>query len=492
MPGLITRARSVLKSMWDSGGIEGQFRPGPYQLPITGGWLPDGAPINWWQTGMIPYYPGTHNAMVEACVSAYSQTIAMCPGDHWRLKSNGGRERVKTSALARLLRYPNDYQSISDFLLNTVRELYLYGNSYAVGLRNDRYEIDELHLMNPAISYPRVAESGEIFYFLGGNDVLAKRFGEQFIVVPARDVLHIKLQYKRRYPRPLIGESPLVAAYGEVGLSDQIIKQQNAFYLNEARPSAVLSTDLVLDKDQVQALRDRWAEQTKGRFMGGTPILTAGLKVQPWAVGGKDAAIAEMYKLSNEQIALAFRVPLQILGIGGSPLGSTEALMQSWIASGLGFCLNHVEEALGNLFLLKGQPDEYVEFDTAALLRSAFKDRIEGLAKGVIGGIYSPNEARNSEGLPNVKAGDEPRVQQQVVPLSAAEAIPAAPPAPPAPGPKEPPPDEKPTPPAPPAKVNQHDSIQREVRNLIKLTESVGRQRRYLARRVEDSSGGNA
>ena len=167
-----------------------------------------------------------------------------------------------------------------------------------------------------------------------------------------------------------------MAAYGEIGLSDQIIRQQNAFYLNEARPSAVLSTDLVLDKDQVQALRDRWAEQTRNRFMGGTPILTAGLKVQPWATGGKDSAIADMYKLSNEQIALAFRVPLQILGVGGAPFGSTELLMQSWIATGLGFCLNHVEEAIGNLFGLKGQPDEYVEFDTSALLRSAFKDRI--------------------------------------------------------------------------------------------------------------------
>jgi hypothetical protein len=33
--------------------------------------------------------------------------------------------------------------------------------------------------------------------------------------------------------------------------------------------------------------------------------------------------------------------------------------------------LNHIEEAFGNLFGLKGQPEEYLEFDTAALLRSA-------------------------------------------------------------------------------------------------------------------------
>jgi hypothetical protein len=130
---------------------------------------------------------------------------------------------------------------------------------------------------------------------------------------------------------------------------------------------------------------------------------------------------------------MAFRVPPPLLGLETRNVGSAEAMMQTWIASGLGFCLNHVEEAFGLTFGLKGQPDEYIEFDTKALLRSAFKDRIEGLARAVQGGIFSPNEARNSEDLANVPFGDEPRVQQQVVPLSAAGAIPAAPASPAAP-----------------------------------------------------------
>jgi hypothetical protein len=186
-----------------------------------------------------------------------------------------------------------------------------------------------------------------------------------------------------------------------------------------------------MDKNQLQVLRDLWNEQAKGLHKGGTPILTAGLKVQPWAESGKDAATAEMLKLSNEHIALAFSIPLQILGIGGSPFSSTELLMQRWVASGLGFALNHIEEAFGLLFNLTGQPDEYVEFDTAALLRSAMKDRIDSLARGVQGGIYSPNEARNMEGLESVEFGDEPRVQQQVVPLSQIGKMPAAPAPPP-------------------------------------------------------------
>jgi HK97 family phage portal protein len=450
--------------------VEGAFRPGPYYLPISGGWLPDGSSINFWQLGQDVMPLGTRSAVVEACVGAYAQTVAMCPGTHWRLNDKGGRDRVRNSGLARVLKQPNDYQSISDFLLNATRQLYLDGNAYALALRNDRFEIDELHLMDSTISRPQLAYNGEVFYRLYGNQIIARRLGELPIVVPQRDVLHIRLHADRtrRYPFPLWGQTPLLAALDDIGVGGAISQQQYQFYLNQARPSAVLQTDLVLDKDQVQSLRDRWDEQSRGLAVGKTPILTAGLKVSPWNVGARDAQLAEILKISEEHIALAFRVPLQVLGLtGGTAFGSTEALMQFWISTGLGFCLNHIEEAFGVTFALKGQPDEYVEFDTGALLRSAMKDRIEALARGVQGGIYAPNEARAQEGLPEVEYGEEPRVQQQVVPLSAAGAIPAAP------GPGAPPSaaatpmngnggDEPPG-----APKDYHDDVQREVRNII-------------------------
>jgi hypothetical protein len=113
-------------------------------------------------------------------------------------------------------------------------------------------------------------------------------------------------------------------------------------------------------------------------------------------------------------------MPLQMFGLGASTFASTELLMQSWIASGLGFALNHIEEAFGQLFGLKGMPDEYLEFDTRALLRSAYRDQIEALARSVISGIHSSDDARAELDLPATPGGygAEPRVQQQVVPLS--------------------------------------------------------------------------
>jgi HK97 family phage portal protein len=414
--------------------VEGQPRPGPYLLPVSGGWLPDGADLNWWQEGYYAQPVGSRQAIVEACVSAYAQTISMCPPGHWRTHANGGRTRVTNSALSRVMKRPNLYQSISDFMLNAVRQLYLDGNAYALAIRNDRFEITDLHLMDSRISFPQLAPGGDIFYHLGGNTVVAQELGI-LAAVPQRDVLHIRLHAdrNRRYPYPLRGQTPLIAAATEMGLSETILEQQTSFYGNQARPSAVLQTDERYDKDKAQALRDRWEELTTGRNQGRTPILTDGLKLQPWGAPAKDAQIADLLKLAETHIALAFRVPLQVLGIGGHPFASTEAMMQFWIATGLGFALNHIEEAFGLLFNLGGQPDDYLEFDTKALLRSAMKDRIDALVSGVQGGIFSPNEARKEESLPSVKAGDEPRLQAQVVPLSAALSPPSAPSAPSAP-----------------------------------------------------------
>src|SRR5689334_21512425 len=92
---------------------EGDPRPGPWFLPVSGGWLPAdvGDKWNWWQNGfdITSFNP---SAMIEACVGAYAQTVAMCPGDHWKMTDpEKGREKVTNSALARWLKKPNAYQT---------------------------------------------------------------------------------------------------------------------------------------------------------------------------------------------------------------------------------------------------------------------------------------------------------------------------------------------------------------------------------------------
>jgi len=399
------------------------------------GWIAADWGWNYWQSGHNPVPTGM-SAIVEACISSYAQTIAMCPGAHWRLRDDGGRDRVSNSALSRVLRKPNSYQTISDFLLNLTQSLYSDGNAYALALRNSRFEISELHLMHPRMCRARAAETGDVFYTLGGNDIVQRMIGgagvEETVLgfVPARDVLHVKLKTRAGYP--LRGESPMLSAALDEAASSAMARQAVAFYMNQSRPSGTLNTDMVLTKEQVEELRNRWNEQSQGLNAGGTPILTAGLKWNPMTSSARDSQLADIMGYTDKRIASVYRVPLPLLNlVDGGPQGSTEALMQHWIATGLGFAINHIEDAIGRTFALAGLPTEYLEFDTSALLRSSFKERVEGWTLGVTGGVFSSNDARKDFELPNAEFGDEPRVQQQVLPLSWGAAAAKLPPTPP-------------------------------------------------------------
>jgi len=249
------------------------------------------------------------------------------------------------------------------------------------------------------------------------------------LIVPARDVLHVKLATPRH---PLIGETWLSSLTPEFATRNAINNAAATFANNMSRPSGVLTTDLPLKTAERDALRETWNQQSKGLNAGGVPILSYGLKFQPISISNEDAQVIEQLKLNDRAIASVFGVPVILLGMTDTATQkSAEALMAEWLASGLGFVLNHIEVAFDKLFGLAAVPAgrEWSEFDTRALLRSMFKDQIDGLARSVQAGIHAPNDARRIMGLAAAENGDEPRVQQQMVPLSFEPAPPAPPPA---------------------------------------------------------------
>lgn len=468
--------------------VEGEPRDGPWMVHWPDGMLPNawGKHWNYWQMGYDPIDGFGAVAVVEACVQAYASTISQCPGDHWRAtydkdgKPDGGRERVTNSALSRILRNPNHYQTRSDFILMLVRNLYLDGNSYHLAERNSRFEVSSLHPFDPRRSRAVVGQDQAIFYELAGNNVLegpSTGFGNYNnsslkFVVPQRDVMHVKLATEG--DNWLKGIPPLKHARDAIMAQRMIARQLIHLFANGGRPSGVIHTDLNLTATQITELRSRLNESWKSvdDLTGGPPILTNGLKFQNVGLSSKEQDLASALKLTQDEIFMVYGVPPAILGMTDrSSFSSTEALMQFWLSGGLGFAINHIEVAFDQFFGLRGWPDEYVELDTRALLRPQEKDRIEALVRGVQGGLFAPNEARAAEDLPGVEYGDEPRVQQQVVPLSAwaqAPIQPAAAPAPDAP----PPAGDEPTPSVEEAKSIANDN-ERDFEALIANFEGV-------------------
>src|SRR5262249_57097054 len=108
---MMTTARSLVARVFSPliRAGEGQPRPGPHYLPISGGWLPPGADIGWWQQGHS-LLAGERSAVAERCVAAYSETIAsLSPATHWRRNDRGGRARAGKTAPSPGPRAPQKY-----------------------------------------------------------------------------------------------------------------------------------------------------------------------------------------------------------------------------------------------------------------------------------------------------------------------------------------------------------------------------------------------
>ena len=147
------------------------------------------------------------------------------------------------------------------------------------------------------------------------------------------------------------------------------------------------------------------------------------------SLSSQDAQLVQAFGMTVESISRVFRVPLPLINaMNGATYSNTEAMFSWVLSSGWGFVLEHIELELNRLFDLPFA--QHLNFNTKALLRSDWKTQIETLGEGVIKGIYAPNEARATLGLAPAMNGDEPRVQQQVVPLSWTEPAPAPAPEP--------------------------------------------------------------
>jgi HK97 family phage portal protein len=332
---------------------------------------------------------------------------------------SGESNRIFGSKPERVLLNPNPNATRTAFFNDLIRSTYFTGNGYAVATRDGNGSVDTLTIVDPkGINPVADPETNEVYYWVSPQPggVYNPDTDE---VYPSRNVLHLKINNSTT--EPLKGVSPITAAANSIAASSAITGHQSRFFNNMARPSGLLSTEQALNREQMLQLRDAVAKQTQGNDSGKVPILGNGLKWESMSLSSQDAQLVQAYGMTVGSISRAFRIPPALINhMESSTFNNAETMMQWFLSSGLGFMLEHIELELKKIFSLPFS--ERINFNTKQLLRSNWESQMKALGEGVLKGIYSPNEARNMIGLPSVADGDEPRVQQQVVPLSATSA----------------------------------------------------------------------
>jgi len=396
-----------------------------------------------WQRGVVtPVEDALTHPTFWACVTLIASDVAKCRPKLVQEDANGIETEIENPAYSPVLRRPNHYQNRIQFYTYWMLSKLTRGNAYALKERDARGVVTALYLLDPTRVRPMVTPTGDVYYALQ-QDVLAG-VDEASIVVPARDIIH-DIAYAPYHP--LCGVSPIYACGHATMQALTITDNATKLFRSGTQTGGILTAPGNIGPEDQQKLEAWWtANYTGPENVGKVAVLGGGLKFEkPTAMSFVDAQLIDQLKWDDEKVCACLHVPPYKVAVGPIPsYNNVEALGQEYYGDCLQIHFESLELCLTEGLELKATYE--VEFDLEALNRMDSVQKMDAATKGVVGGVYSPNEARAKFNLKPVTGGNTVYLQRQNWPL---EKLGSDMPPPPAP-----PPD--PTlalPPAPPVKA---------------------------------------
>jgi HK97 family phage portal protein len=340
---------------------------------------------------------------VMTCVAVLSEDIAKLPIMMVRKLDNGGKKQIADHFLARLLRHPNAWQTRFEFMEMMMASALLRGNAWAVILRDADGIPQQLVPLHPDRVTLYEAPGGDWFWVVTRQGLHEMAVLEHMpLMIHSDDMLQIRwLQTWHS----LLGTDHLGLLRETVGLG--MAQEQYASRLagSGARPGGVLMADRKLSQVSLDRLRDSWQQDHAGlRNAGRTAILEEGIKWAPLAMTAEQAEALKSREFQLEDVARAFRVPRHLVGMP-EVRGDLVQLQQLYYNTTLTAWCERWIPKLEDLGGLDGQK-LCVRFDYTHFMKADLQTRLTAMRTGVVGMIYTPNEARRGEELPDVEGGD--------------------------------------------------------------------------------------
>lgn len=342
---------------------------------------------------------------LRTVVDFLARNVAQLGLHVFRRVSDVDRERLLDHPVAALLRRPNPLTTTYRLVDALVHDLGIYDNAYLLKTRGERGVPAALVRIPPPSMWPV------------GDDWLAARQWEirgprGTLPVQATDVIHFR-GYNPIDPR--MGSSP-VESLRQVLAEEWAAAQYRAqLWANGARVSGYISRPADApdwDDTARERFRAHWQAMYAGAGAraGGTPVLEDGMKFEAAAQTAKDAQYLESRKLTREEVARAYHVPLPMVGIlDNATFSNVREQHKNLYQDCLGPLVEMIQQEF-ELQLLPDLPDTdniYLEFNFASKLAGSFEEQAAQL-QGATGGPYmTRNEARARLNLPQVDGADD-------------------------------------------------------------------------------------
>lgn len=337
---------------------------------------------------------------IRTVVSFLARNIAQLGLHAYRRVSDTDRERLTDHPLPRILAAPGAKLTRYRLIERLVSDVAIYDTAFWVKVRMDSGALLGVIPIPPT----RMTIEGdnwlepEAFTVHGAKGDLELK-PEQVVYFHGYDPVDLRS-----------GSSPIDSLRSLLGEEFEANRAREQMWRNGGRLSGVL-------KRPKEA--SDWSPEARARFKegwrsyvtaGGTPILEDGMEYEQLAIDPAKAQYIEARKLTREEVAAAYHIPLPMVGIlDHATFSNIKEQHQQLYQDTLGPWLTMIQEEIG-LQLIPDLPDSsdvYVEFNLQEKLRGSFEEQAAQLQTAVGAPWLLRNEARARMNLPAIDGGDD-------------------------------------------------------------------------------------
>jgi len=366
---------------------------------------------------------------VRTVVSFLARALADIPLHVFRRVSDTDRERLTDHPMAALIARPlpgvTTWYRLMDSLIH---DLGIYDAGYWLKVKGDDGNLGGLVRLPPAMVTP----VGDDWLTATAWRVKGSRGSRDF---PADQVVHFR-GYNPDDAR--MGCSPIETLRRILAEEHAATEYRDQLWRNSARFSGYLERPAGAPGWSAGArerFRESWHSQYSGNGpgAGGTPILEDGMTFKPNAITPVQAQYLEARKLTREEVASSYHIPLPMVGILDNATFSNirEQHLQLYQDT-LGPWLTMLQQEIALQLLpdLGDVADVYVEFNLATKLRGSFEEQAGAASTSTGRPWMTVNETRARNNLPALDGGDELVVPLNVLVGGQASPTDSAPPPP--------------------------------------------------------------
>lgn len=315
-------------------------------------------------------------AAVWACIRLLADNVSGLPVDAFR---RGPQVRIEVDPAPALVQTPSAIVSRSTWLYQQMVSLLLRGNAYGIKTQigSDGWAT-KIEIVHP--DSVKVVQKNQLSPpdYLFANKPIAREL-----------VYHVSAF---NVPGSVQGLAPIAYAASTLGMGLASEKYGAELMAGDGHPSAVVSSDQVLDATTATAVKERFIAGTSdGSHLA---VLGAGLKYERMQLTPEEAQFLENRNATAIDACRFFGVPPEMIGASTSGSGLTYANREQRALDFLVFTLQWWITRIEEAWSAQLPRAQYVKLNADALLRTDAMTRVMVAKTKLLNGLTNPDEQR--------------------------------------------------------------------------------------------------